>query len=163
MRFKKITGIFPFIVLIIYSGSCKSFEKSIIDSSEKSEKGKIEKLENVVFIAIDRGSSDPADDKTVYYKIYLNKELVLKTSSGLFFQKKSASLTLEPGRYLFFAERWYLDEDPEIEVPEYKRANNVWQMKPVYLDVPEPPQNIKAVFGIDYDKSGFYLDIMTEE
>jgi hypothetical protein len=115
--------------------------------------------ENVFLESIDRGNPDPADDRTIYYKIYLNKEVAAKTTSGLFFQRKKLSLNLPRGRYLFFAERWYLEESSEEEVPEYKRANNVWQMKPVYIDIPGTPEFFKMTFGIDHDKKVFYSEI----
>ena len=117
------------------------------------------KTENVFLESQDRGSSNPEDDRTIYYKIYLDKELAAKTSSGLFFQKKKLSLRLDPGKYLFFAERWYLDDSSGDDVPEYKRANNVWQMKPIYIEVPEKPDTLKIIFGMDHDHKEFYHKI----
>lgn len=115
--------------------------------------------ENVVLESQDRGAANPEEDRTIYYKIFLDKELAAKTTSGLFFQKKKLSLHLTPGRYLFFAERWYLEESSDNEVPEYKRANNVWQMKPMYIDVLESPDTLKIIFGMDHDQKEFYFKI----
>ena len=115
--------------------------------------------ENVFFNCIDKGKADPSEDKTIYYKIYLDRELAAKTTSGLFFQKKKLSLRLSAGRYLFFAERWYLEESGDNEIPEYKRANNVWQMKPMYIDIPEGQDSFEMTFGIDHDTKEFYYKI----
>ncbi|MDH4263734.1 MAG: hypothetical protein OEV78_11875 [Spirochaetia bacterium] len=144
--------LFLFSILLIIAG-CDSIVKT--DHPSKI----IKKHENVFFESQDTGSANPEDDRTIYYKIFLDKELVAKTNSGLFFQKKKLNLHLDAGRYLFFAERWYLEESNENDVPEYKRANNVWQMKPIYIDIHDDPETFKIVFGINHDVKEFYYKI----
>lgn len=139
--------------LTAMSAGCNSIAKK-----EEPPKREVQ-YENAQFESMDRGKSDPLEDRTVYYKIFLDKELTAKTPSGLFFQRKKLDLHLSPGRYLFFAERWVLEESAEGDVPEYKRANNVWQMKPIYIDIPENPQLFKMIFGIDHDNKEFYFKI----
>lgn len=150
-----ITLFIPFFVFGAFTmiPGCSSSDKK--DQAAKKDAGK----ENIFFESQDRGTANPEEDRTIYYKIYLDKELAAKTTSGLFFQKKKLNLHLPAGKYLFFAERWYLEETPENEVPEYKRANNVWQMKPVYIDIPENPETFKMTFGIDHDIKEFYYKI----
>ena len=133
--------------------NCESAEKK--DQLIKKEYG----YYNVHLESQDRGIAKPEEDRTVYYKIFLDRELAAKTSSGLFFQKKQLNLHLNFGRYLFFAERWYLEESSESDVPEYKRANNVWQMKPIYIDIPEKSELFKMIFGIDHNTKEFYYEI----
>ncbi|MDH4201022.1 MAG: hypothetical protein OEV66_11690 [Spirochaetia bacterium] len=147
----KLKRLFILVIAIAISG-CDSLSK-------KKDSPKNPDMENVFFESQDKGSANPEEDIQVYYKIFIDKELAAKTTSGLFFQKKKLELHLAPGRYLFMAERWYLEESPESEMPEYKRANNVWQMKPMYIDIHENSEPFKMIFGIDHDKKEFYYKI----
>ena len=153
---KHSRGIFSAAILgitFLLAGNCDVLVK------KNNVTGRSSDSDNVFLESRDKGVVDPEEDRTIYYKIYLNKEIAAKTSSGLFFQKKKLSLRLSPGRYLFFAERWYLDESPESSMREYKRANNVWQMKLMYIDIPEGGEPFKMTFGIDHDRKEFYYEI----
>lgn len=138
-------------------------QSGCVSGGENMSQKKRTMPDNFFLEAVDKGSSDPKDDRVVYYKIFLDKEIAAKTSSGLFYQKKKTSLYLAPGRYLFYAERWYLEEAGESsDIAEYKRANNVWQMKPMYIDVAEDTKKIKFTFGFDHDKQEFYYNMESE-
>jgi len=153
--------------MIFVHVSCESTpdtrETKNTNTIEDTEKDLITKTEiivkeNIRFESVDIGDADPKLDKTVYYKIYINKELTAKTPAGLFFQKKNFKLNLSEGKYLFFAERWQLEKRKGHELAEYYRANNIWQMKePVYLKV-TPGGITKVHFGYDHDQRKFYIN-----
>jgi len=117
---------------------------------------------NLVFEAFDKGETDPSKDQLVYYRIVLNREPAAKTESGLFFQIKDAELKVPPGRYHLYLERWYMYEDKNRGIMEYRRANNIWQMRsPVYLDIDGDIDEYLIMFGYDHDKKEFYFEIST--
>ena len=161
---KKITHllIIPFSVLslLLVQLSCESAPAT--RAEEKDPVSEVKKPEevfknNVRFEAVDIGDANPSLDKTVYYKLYINKELTTKTPPGLFFQNKKVSLNLSKGKHLLYVERWQLEKRNNNDLPEYYRANNIWQMKsPMYMLIPNRGiTNIQ--FGYDHAKRSFYL------
>ena len=141
------------IILLIFVSTffyCQTTEEAIIEKPTTKLK------ENVHIVAIDLGMADPSKDKNIYYKIYIDREPVAKTTAGLFFHKKKMSMKMEAGRYLFMAERWELD-DQNKEIPEYRRSNNIWQMsQPVYIDVPNRGA-LEIQLGYDHSTRKFYI------
>lgn len=120
--------------------------------------------QNVTITAIDKGETDPDNDKKIYYKIYLNRKAYAKTTPGFFFQEKSTELTLKKGRYLFSATRFELQPAEGNELPEYKRANNILQYdKAIYLDVKEYPQMTRVFVGYDHTNKTPYLNIQHDD
>ncbi|MES0490427.1 MAG: hypothetical protein ABUK01_10570 [Leptospirales bacterium] len=141
------------ILLLIFASiffSCKTTEDAVVERPLKKLK------ENIHILAMDRGTANPSKDKNIYYKLFIDREPVAKTTAGLFFHKKKVFLKLEPGRYLFKAERWELDE-ADKEIPEYRRSNNIWQMsEAVYIDVPDRGA-VEIQLGYDHSARSFYI------
>ena len=161
MKKKNTIYILASCILFLNLGFCKTTEELVKKDQtvvEEIKKPLFAIKDNVRLEAVDIGDADPKKDKTVYYKIYINKEILAKTPAGFFFQKKSVKLNLEEGKYLFFAERWQLEKRKDVDLPEYYRANNIWQMKaPVYLTVKQG-QLMSVKFGYDHGKRKFYLN-----
>jgi len=138
------------LIFVSFFFSCQTTEDMVTDRQPVRLK------ENVHIIAIDHGNTDPSKDRNIYYKIFIDREPVAKTTSGLFFHKKRVSMKLETGRYLFKAERWELDTQNK-EMPEYRRSNNIWQMpEAIYIDVPDRGA-LEIQLGYDHSARSFYL------
>lgn len=110
--------------------------KSIYFYSE-SESGSTELVkpiikENVIISCVDLGTAR-LNMGYEYYKIIINGKEVGRTETALPPVQKSFVLTLKAGEYnLIQLERMVLDKDEGV----YKRANNVYQPKPLQVLIP---------------------------
>ncbi len=114
---------------------------------------------NFKFIGYDINISDPENDRRSYYRVYIDKIEVGRTTIGLESQDKFFEIKIQPNRHLLVVEKWVLDEKSE----KYVKLNNILQPRPnfVYFGLPEKriavitlkndaPQN-RASFEIDYE------------
>ncbi len=114
---------------------------------------------NFKFIGYDTNISNPENDRRSYYRIYIDKIEIGRTTIGLESQDKSFEARIQPNRHLLVVEKWVLDEKSE----KYIKLNNIQQPRPnfVYFGLPEKrivvvtlkndaPQN-RTSFEIDYE------------
>ncbi|HSV98244.1 MAG TPA: hypothetical protein VLM75_15075 [Spirochaetota bacterium] len=90
---------------------------------------------NFKFIGYDTNITNPENDRRSYYRIYINKIEIGRTTIGLESQDKSFESRIQPNRHLLVVEKWALDEKSE----KYVKLNNIHQPRPnfVYFGLPE--------------------------
>lgn len=115
---------------------------------------------NLKLVAYDVNIDNPARDRRSYYKIFLNKVEVGRTTIGLESQDKVFEAKVPLNRHLLVVEKWILDE----REGRYVKLNNIDQPKPnfVYFGIPEhrivlitlKNDSVKgrAEFEIDYER-----------
>lgn len=114
---------------------------------------------NFKFIGYDINITNPDNDRRSYYRVYIDKIEIGRTTIGLESQDKYFEAKIQPNRHLLVIEKWVLDEKSE----KYVKLNNIHQPRPnfVYFGLPEKrivvitlkndaPQN-RASFEIDYE------------
>lgn len=117
------------------------------------------KKDRIILFSKDRGEPSASQNRLVYYKIFINEELITQTASGLPGTEKSATLPLKPGKYWLYAERWIFSSSELQEDPgSYERANNVWQMKTHIEIVVEKGKPMVFNFGFDHKTRKFYWE-----
>ena len=105
---------------------------------------------NFVFTALNNYINTPGKDQRVFYKIFIDKEELGRTTTGLESQKKIFETNLSENKHLLRVEKWVLNDNEE-----YVKANNVLQPKPdfVYFDIVAD----KATFVVlDVNNKGQY-------
>ena len=83
---------------------------------------------DVSFCGFDSGLLNPDNDKRSYYKVFIDKSEVGRTTIGLESQKKFFEIELPVNRHLLSVEKWALNE----KTGSYEKLNNVHQPKPAY-------------------------------
>jgi len=100
--------------------------------SKKTELIKLVDKNNMIISCIDIGV-DRVDLGLEYYKIFINGKEIGRTETALPPVKKSFTLTLGSGQYyLIQLQRMILDKKEGV----YKKANNVYQPKPMQIFLP---------------------------
>ncbi|MCL2025582.1 MAG: hypothetical protein FWG92_02120 [Leptospirales bacterium] len=100
---------------------------------------------NLVFEATDTMQSSTADNRIIFYKVFINGVEAGRTETGIAPVSKIFTANLDSGKYhVISPERWELDRKKE----EYVRVNNVHQPKPVRIYVPEN-RIVKLLFFFD--------------
>lgn len=94
-----------------------------------------EKNYNFKFTGFDINIDDPKMDKRSYYKVYIDKIDIGRTTIGLESQQKYFEEKLPANRHLLIVEKWALDE----KKGKYIKLNNIDQPKPdfIYFDLEE--------------------------
>ncbi len=111
-----------FLTLILAAG-CTTTKKSIQEETPPI-------LQNNFKVSIwDSHVKDPRNDRRCFYRIYINKQPVGRTTTGLESQLKTFETELEPNNHLLRIEKWVLDE----ENGRYVKLNNIEQPKPDYI------------------------------
>lgn len=103
-------------------------------SSNQNENGESYLLPDAynLKVLIESDVSDPAGDRRCYYKIYIDKVEVGRTTTGLESQKKEYTATLESNRHLLTVVKYVLDKEQN----KYVKLNNIYQPRPTFFYFP---------------------------
>jgi len=93
------------------------------------ENYKIPKNHNFEFVGYNTNIENPSNDRRCYYKIFIDKVEMGRTTTGLESQEKRYETRLTENRHLVTIEKWILDK----EKGEYVKVNNIQQPKPSYF------------------------------
>ena len=110
----KALKVFCFCVIVLIT-ACSGMQKG-------------EQYGRVIFCGYDSGINDPSLDRHSYYKIYIDKTEVGRTTTGLESQKKTFEKEISVNTHLLSVEKWVLNE----KSGEYEKLNNIQQPKPSY-------------------------------
>lgn len=114
---------------------------------------------NFKFIGYDANINNPENDRRSYYRIFIDKIEVGRTTIGLESQDKYFEAKIQANRHLLVVEKWVLDEKSE----KYVKLNNIHQPRPnfIYFGLPEKRIVVvtlkndalkgRASFEIDYE------------
>lgn len=113
---------------------------------------------NFKFIGYDFDISNPENDRRSYYKVFIDKVEIGRTTTGLESQEKIFETELSFNRHLLTIEKWILDE----RAGKYVKLNNIAQPKPnfLYFTVPgdriviitmKSRKNGRTVFSEDFE------------
>lgn len=114
---------------------------------------------NFKFIGYDSNITSPENDRRSYYRVFIDKIEVGRTTIGLESQDKYFEAKIQPNRHLLVVEKWVLDEKSE----KYVKLNNIHQPRPnfIYFGLPEKRIVVvtlkndalqgRASFEIDYE------------
>jgi len=120
---KKFIALLGLIVFV--SGGCKSFSGDNIVGFFKYKKPDKYNFKLIVFR---NNLQDPSQDKRCYYKVYIDKEYIGRTTIALDSQKKFFTKKISDVRHLLVIEKWELDPVAK----KYVKLNNVQQPKPSF-------------------------------
>lgn len=124
-----------------------------------NEPVKEEKTYNFKFTGYDINIDDPEWDRRTYYKIFIDKVEIGRTTIGLESQMKTFEDKISYNRHLLLVEKWSLDE----KKGKYIKLNNIEQPKPhyVYFDLLDgqvvniilknDPINNKSLYDVVYE------------
>lgn len=114
---------------------------------------------NFKFVGYDADITNPENDRRSYYRIFIDKIEVGRTTIGLESQDKYFEAKIQPNRHLLVVEKWVLDE----KSGKYLKLNNIHQPRPNYVYFGLPEKRIVVVtlkndasrnmasFEIDYE------------
>lgn len=114
-------GIIGFAIMLLWG--C---EKGMIRDSFRNKKPD---TYNFKFIGYDFNIENPESDRRCYYKIFLDKIEVGRTTIGLESQDKVYEGNVQANRHLLSVEKWVLDE----KQGKYVKLNNIDQPRPNYV------------------------------
>jgi len=112
---------------------------------------------NFNFLGYDININNPEKDRRCYYKIFIDKIEVGRSTIGLESQKKFFESNIQSNRHLLMVEKWVLDE----KMGKYVKLNNIEQPKPnyKYFDLPEDKYvKITLEHDVLINKSVFILE-----
>ncbi|MFC1670340.1 hypothetical protein ACFL20_08090 [Spirochaetota bacterium] len=120
-----------FLIIPLIFFSCISSEKKV----NGSNKIKLPNKYNLKFLGYNSDIDNPENDRRSYYKIFINKVEMGRTTIGLESQIKLHQLKLNVNNHLLRVEKWVLDQ----KSGRYKKLNNIYQPKPnfFYFSIPE--------------------------
>ena len=84
---------------------------------------------NFKLVAYDESVSGPDEDQRSYYRVFIDKVDIGRTTIGLESQKKYFEANLTNNRHLLIVEKWVLDQ----KKGRYVKVNNIHQPRPNYV------------------------------
>lgn len=116
---------------------------------------------NVKIVIKDNSIVNPDSDRRCYYRVFVDKVEIGRTTTGLESQDKTLEVRLDPNKHLVKVEKYILDE----KKGKYEKLNNIDQPKPdyIYVDLPEDKivnllldhnsLNQKSNYQVDFEKN----------
>lgn len=146
-------------LILIISYSCSTNKKvPSIDGEAKIIKTYMnEKDNNFRFIGYDINIDNPENDRRSYYRIFIDKVDVGRTTIALESQKKTFESRLLSNRHLLIVEKWALDE----KRGKYIKLNNIEQPKPHYKYFNQP-ENRSVIITLKNDPLKRISDFIVE-
>ncbi len=84
---------------------------------------------NFEFKAFNSNIDNPLNDRRCYYKIFIDKVEMGRTTTGLESQEKNYETRLTENKHLLTIEKWVLNK----KKGEYEKVNNIEQPKPSFF------------------------------
>ncbi len=116
------------IVMLVLNG-CKTVPEKEKPVFEPVEPPETVREYNFELIAYDESVPGPDEDQRSYYKVFIDKVDVGRTTIGLESQKKYFEAKLSNNRHLLIVEKWVLNE----KKGRYAKVNNIHQPRPNYV------------------------------
>jgi hypothetical protein len=90
---------------------------------------------NIRITVKDNSIVNPDSDRRCYYRVFVDKVEIGRTTTGLESQDKTLEVKLDPNKHLVQVEKFVLDE----KKGKYEKLNNIEQPRPdyIYVDLPE--------------------------
>ncbi|MDY6935743.1 MAG: hypothetical protein SVZ03_16180 [Spirochaetota bacterium] len=145
---------FIYLIILIFQLFCVEERKTVKDIRVYREP----KGYNIKFIGYDININNPERDRRAYYKVYIDKLEVGRTTIGLESQLKTFEYKIQSNRHLLMVEKYALDE----KRGKYIKLNNIEQPKPnfIYFNLPlDKVVVITLINDIIYNKSSFGIDV----
>lgn len=113
--------------------------------------------QNLFFSGFDTGIDNPEMDRRSYYRIFLDKVEVGRTTTGLESQVKIYRGSLDSNRHLIRVEKWVLDK----KKGRYIKLNNINQPKPnfIYFNIPEKGNVIIKMITSEGNRTNFTVNV----
>ncbi|MFW5710244.1 MAG: hypothetical protein ACOCXW_02115 [Bacteroidota bacterium] len=111
---------------------------------------------NFRLVTYDESIAGPDEDQRSYYRVYVDKVDIGRTTIGLESQKKYFEAKLTHNRHLLILEKWVLDTKKE----RYVKVNNIHQPRPnyVYFEIDEGTMvEVTMVYDVKERKAAFTI------
>ena len=140
---------FSFLFAIACGETTQTRTDDVIDPPKKKDT-----KYNFRFTGWDTDISDPTLDRRSYYKIYIDKTEVGRTTIGLESQKKIFEAKLTKNRHLLTIEKWIANE----KSGEYEKLNNISQPKPAfyYFDIKKDSDDVSVTMTVAKDNKAVF-------
>lgn len=115
---------------------------------------------NFKLITFDESISGPDEDQRSYYRVFIDKVDIGRTTIGLESQKKYFEAKLTHNRHLLILEKWVLDTKKE----RYVKVNNIHQPRPnyVYFEI-DPGTMVEVTMVYDIKERKAVFTVSTED
>ncbi len=142
---KGIIILFVLCVAVLSVHGCKTVPErepgpEPVEPVEPVEPKKVRNY-NFKLVAYDESISGPEDDQRSYYRVFVDKVDIGRTTIGLESQKKYFEAKLTNNRHLLIVEKWVLDTKKE----RYVKVNNIHQPRPNYVYFEIEPETMVEV------------------
>ena len=130
------------------------------DADDETPSYRVPENFNFVFEVINSSITNPDNDRRCYFKVFIDKIEMGRTTTGLESQNKRYETRLTQNRHFIKIEKWILDEAKG----EYRKLNNIEQPKPnfVYFNTTDDKiLKIKLNMG-NYGKTNYEVGYILE-
>ncbi len=135
-------------------------EQSPSDNLNHDGSYKVPENHNFEFIGFNSNIDNPSQDRRSYYKIFIDKVEMGRTTTGLESQEKIYETRLTENRHVITIEKWVLDK----KRGEYIKVNNIEQPKPSFYYFKSYKDKIVSVrlSSIIYGKAEYSVEYIKD-